>query len=84
MHRWEAEAEDVVTVASPGFPEKALHRQRGSPLELSHSHLHFGCNRLILLGAKLEYFTAKSLSSHREGKTLNQPVPGSSPGAPTK
>ena len=46
--------------------------------------LHSRCNRLIFRMSKLVRFTDKPLNEAHKEETLNQRVPGSSPGAPTK
>jgi hypothetical protein len=46
--------------------------------------LQFGCNPLICIGCLELIFTIKCLSLQVKNVTLNQRVPGSSPGAPTK
>jgi hypothetical protein len=45
--------------------------------------LQFTCNLLICIGSFSDHFTAKQLFSLVKDETLNQRVPGSSPGAPT-
>jgi hypothetical protein len=48
------------------------------------SNLQFTCNVLIWIPASAPIFTSKLLKLRVKKETLNQRVPGSSPGAPTK
>jgi hypothetical protein len=48
------------------------------------SNLQFTCNVLIWIPASAPIFTSKLLKLRIKKETLNQRVPGSSPGAPTK
>jgi hypothetical protein len=48
------------------------------------SDLQSTCNLLVYIGLLNDHFTAKYLFVLVEHETLNQRVPGSSPGAPTK
>jgi hypothetical protein len=59
------------------------HHNVGVVLEPLYSNLHFACNQLILLGSNCFVFTANQLIYLPKNETLNQRVPGSSPGAPT-
>ena len=52
-------------------------------MQRNHS-LHFTRNRLFCNGTKWNQFEVKPLIYKQNDVTLNQRVPGSSPGAPTK
>ena len=56
---------------------------RRVPMNVGSSPLHLASNLLILNHHKIISFTVNPLIYRREQQSLNQRVPGSSPGAPT-